>query len=94
MGCNNNDDDDDDDDVVMVLFGSGGIGTNTVIRQSSGGKTLLKFTQPLNDENDDVVIQAGKPVRYIWAQGLSNVLGYHVSRGVGSTILANCTTAA
>jgi DOMON domain len=65
---------------------------DTVI-QSSGGKTVLKYTQPLVDESDDVVIQAGKPVRYLWAQGILDFLGYHGGQhyGVGSTILANCT---
>jgi DOMON domain len=67
--------------------------TDTLI-QSSGGKTVLKYTQLLDDENDDVVIQAGKPVRYLWAQGLFGFLSSHGGRnsGVGSTILANCTS--
>jgi hypothetical protein len=66
--------------------------TDTVL-QSGGGKTVLRYTQPLVDENDDVVIQAGKPVRYLWAQGPFDFLSWHGRRhhGVGSTIIANCT---
>jgi hypothetical protein len=60
---------------------------------SGVGKTLLRYTQPLDDENDDVVIRAGKPVRYLWAQGPFNFLSWHgpLHHGVGSTIIANCT---
>jgi DOMON domain len=60
---------------------------------SGVGKTVLRYTQPLDDENDDVVIQAGKPVRYLWAQGPFDFLTWHGPRhhGVGSTIIANCT---
>jgi DOMON domain len=60
---------------------------------SGVGKTVLRYTQPLDDENDDVVIQAGKPVRYLWAQGPFHFLTWHgpFHHGVGSTIIANCT---
>jgi hypothetical protein len=66
--------------------------TATSITQD-GGKTVLKYTQPLVDAGDDAVIKAGQAVRFIWAQGRFNFLGYHQRRGVGATTIANCTSA-
>lgn len=62
--------------------------TATSISQS-GGITTLQFTKPLVEENEVSISGAGD-IRFNWAIGSSNDLGFHAARGSSVAPFAAC----